>query len=366
MSSITQPDVPEVSWFSALCDDDYEFLGIPEPTLASSWEHCRDIVHAADRAGFDNVLLPSGYDLGIDATAFSAAIATHTEQIHLLLAVRMGEMWLPQFARQIASVDQFAGGRLNVNIISSDIPGEALESAPRYQRTREWMQVLRKLLNRESIDFHGDFVDLQLDPPRASTVDGTCPPFYFGGFSPAAKDVAAAEADLFLTWPDTVASVGDTVTEMSALARDRYDRELLYGLRAHVIVRETEAEARAAAERLVSKLDPETGEAIRNKSLDAASVGASRQVDLRASASDDGFAEEALWTGVGRARSGAGAAIVGDPEQVLAKLRAYQEVGVRAFILSGYTHEAECDLVAEHVLTQLEHAAIKPRFTSDL
>ena len=366
MSSITQPDVPEVSWFSALCDDDYEFLGIPEPTLASSWEHCRDIVHAADRAGFDNVLLPSGYDLGIDATAFSAAIATHTEQIHLLLAVRMGEMWLPQFARQIASVDQFAGGRLNVNIISSDIPGEALESAPRYQRTREWMQVLRKLLNRESIDFHGDFVDLQLDPPRASTVDGTCPPFYFGGFSPAAKDVAAAEADLFLTWPDTVASVGDTVTEMSALARDRYDRELLYGLRAPAIVRDTEAGACAAAERLVSKLDPETGEAIRNKSLDAASVGASRQVDLRASASDDGFAEEALWTGVGRARSGAGAAIVGDPEQVLAKLRAYQEVGVRAFILSGYTHEAECDLVAEHVLTQLEHAAIKPRFTSDL
>ena len=349
MSSITDPTVPEISWFGALCDDDYEFLGVPEPSLASSWEHCCDIVQTADRGGFDNVLLPSGYQLGIDSTAFAAAIATHTEQINLLLAVRMGEMWLPQLARQLASVDQFAGGRLCINIISSDIPGEALDSAPRYQRTREWMQVLRKLLDRESIDFHGEFVQLELDPPRAATVGGTCPPFYFGGFSPAAKDVAAAESDVFLTWPDTVASVAGTVAEMTTLAREKYDRELLYGLRAHMIVRETEAEAKAAAQRLVSKLDADTGEAIRNKSLDTKSAGVARQNELRASSSDDGFVEDALWTGVGRARSGAGAAIVGDPDQVVAKLRAYQEAGVHAFILSGYTHTAECDLVAEHV-----------------
>ena len=363
MSSITEPNTPEISWFSALCDDDYEFLGVPEATLASSWPHCSNIVQTADRNGFDNVLLPSGYDLGIDSTAFAAAIATHTDDIHLLLAVRMGEMWLPQLARQLASIDQFAGGRLNINIISSDIPGEALESAPRYQRTREWMQVLRALLNREAVDFHGEFVDLVLEPPRAATVDGTCPPFYFGGFSPAAKDVAAAEADVFLTWPDTVAAVGQTVEEMTALASERYDRSLIYGLRAHMIVRETEAEARAAAERLVSQLDVETGDAIRNKSLDAASVGVQRQAALRENATDDGFVEDALWTGVGRARSGAGAAIVGDPDQVVAKLRSYQDAGIGAFILSGYTHVVECDLVAEHVLPRVEHLPLKPRFT---
>ena len=363
MSSMTDPHVPEIAWFGALCDDDYEFLGVPDPALASSWPHCSDIVRTADRNGFDNVLLPSGYDLGIDSTAFAAAIATHTEQIHLLLAVRMGEMWLPQLARQLASIDQFATGRLNINIISSDIPGEALESAPRYQRTREWMQVLRALLNREAVDFRGEFVQLELEPPRAATVDGRCPPFYFGGFSPAAKDVAAAEADVFLTWPDTVAAVGATVEEMTALAAEKYDRSLLYGLRAHMIVRETEAEARAAADRLVSKLDADTGTAIRNKSLDAASVGVQRQAALRESATDDGFAEEALWTGVGRARSGAGAAIVGDPDQVVAKLRAYQEVGIGAFILSGYTHAAEADLVAEHVLPSIEHRPLKPRWT---
>lgn len=363
MSTIERPDVPEISWFSALCDDDYEFLGVPDPSLASSWEHCSDIVRTADRNGFDNVLLPSGYTLGIDATAFAAAIATHTEQINLLLAVRMGEMWLPQLARQLASIDQFAGGRLCINIISSDIPGEELESAPRYQRTREWMQVLRQLLNRESIDFHGEFVDLTLDPPRASTVNGSCPPMYFGGFSPAAKDVAAAEADVFLTWPDTVASVADTVDEMATMAADRYGRQLVYGLRAHVIVRDTEAEAKAAAQQLVSRLDADTGDAIRNKSLDAASVGVQRQASLREAAADDGFVEEALWTGVGRARSGAGAAIVGDPDQVLAKIRAYQQAGVGAFILSGYPHEAECDLFAQHVLAHIEHAQLKPRWT---
>ncbi len=349
---------PEISWFSALCDDDYEFLGVPDPELRSSWEHCRDIVLTADRNGFDNILLPSGYTLGIDSVAFAGGIAPLTESIHLLLAVRMGEMWVPQLARQLATLDQMCAGRLTINIISSDLPGEALDSAPRYQRTLEYMTVLRQLLDGQTVDFHGDFVDLELEPPRVQTVSGTCPPMYFGGFSPAAKETAAAAADVFLTWPDTVASVGETITDMRARA-ERHGRTLRYGLRAHMIVRETEAEARAAADRLMSKLDAETGESIRQKSLDTASAGVSRQSELRDSADTDGYAEANLWTGIGRARSGAGAAIVGDPDQVVAKLEAYRDVGVDAFILSGYTHIAECDLVARHVLPRIDHAPLK-------
>lgn len=349
--------VPEISWFAALCDDDYEYLGQPEPALQSSWEHCRDIAQTADGAGFDNILLPSGYTLGIDAVAFAAAIATHTEAIRLLLAVRMGEMWLPQLARQLATIDQMAGGRLNINIISSDIPGQALESEPRYQRTREWMHVLRALLNGEAIDFHGEFVNLELDPPRIRTVSGSCPPFYFGGFSEAAKETAAEAADVFLTWPDTVASVSDTIKDMAARA-DRFDRKLAYGLRAHVIVRETEGEAMDAAAKLVSKLDDDLGAQIRGRSLDSASVGVSRQAALRDAADESGFAEENLWTGIGRARSGAGAAIVGDPDQVKAKLEAYQAVGVSAFILSGYTHAEEAQRFADLVLPNLEHGPL--------
>src|SRR5579875_3543527 len=133
----------EVSWFAALCDDDYEFLGVTDPALQSSWEHCRTIALAAESGGYDNLLLPSGYTLGIDSVAFAAAIAPLLRRIQLLLAVRVGEMWPPQLARQIATVDETLGGRLTINIISSDLPGQTLESAPRYQRTLEYMHVLR-------------------------------------------------------------------------------------------------------------------------------------------------------------------------------------------------------------------------------
>ena len=345
---------PEIAWFSALCDDDYEFLGVPDPTLASTWEHCADIVATAERNGFDNVLLPSGYTLGIDATAFAAGIATRTSRINLLLAVRMGELWPPQLARQLATIDQMAGGRLTINIISSDLPGAPLPSAPRYQRTREYMEVLRTLLNGQPVDFDGEFVSVQLDPPRVGTVSGQCPPFYFGGFSDDAKHTAALAADMFLTWPDTVEGVAETVTEMRNRAA-AVGRELKFGLRSHVIVRATTAEAMDATRRLVSQLDDGTGATIRARALDSASVGVQRQAQLRDSADDDGFAEEGLWTGIGRARSGAGAAIVGNPEEVSSKLRAYQEAGIDAFILSGYPHVAECDLFGRLVLQTMPH-----------
>lgn len=362
---MTGAGTPEISWFSGLCDDDYEFLGVPDPTLASSWEHCRDIVLTADRHGFDNILLPSGYQLGIDAVAFTSGIAPLTEQIHLLLAVRMGEMWPPQLARQLATIDRMCGGRLTINIISSDLPGAPLESAPRYQRTIEYMQALRALLDGEPAQIDGEFLQLDIEPPRISTVSGRCPPMYFGGFSEDAKECAAAECDVFLTWPDTVSGVAATVDDMRERAA-RHNRELRYGLRSHVIVRETEVEARAAAQRLLSKLDVDTGEAIRNRSLDTASAGVARQNALRDDADDDGYAEPGLWTGIGRARSGAGAAIVGDPDQVVAKLQAYRDVGIDAFILSGYTLIGECDLFARSVLPQLEHTPFKPDYEASL
>ena len=352
-----RPDLPEVAWFAALCDDDYEFLGVPDPALRSSWPHCRDITVAADRAGYDNILLPSGYALGIDSVAFASAVAPLTERVRLLVAVRCGELVVAQLARQLATLDHLLGGRLTINIISSDLPGETLESGPRYQRTREYMANLRALLNGEAVDFHGGFVDLSIDAPRIARDGRGCPPFYFGGFSPDAKQTAAEQADVFLTWPDTVDSVAATVDEMSSLAAAE-QRTLHYGLRTHVIVRATEGEAMDAARALVSKLDDEIGAEIRSRSLDTTSAGVSRQTELRESADGDGFAEPNLWTGIGRARSGAGAAIVGDPDQVRAKLDAYRAVGVDAFILSGYPHLPECERFARLVLDDYPHAPL--------
>ncbi len=347
----------EVSWFAALCDDDYRYLGVHDPALKSSWTHCSAITRQADRLGYDSILLPSGYELGIDSVAFAGGIAPITEQIRLLVAVRCGELWVPQLARQLATLDQMLEGRLSINIISSDRPGETMDSAARYRRTRETMSALRTLLNGEPLDIRGEFLDLQVSPPNARSQSGQCPLFYFGGLSEPARDVAAECADVYLMWPATMPDVTATLDDMRARAA-RHDRSLRFGYRAHVIVRETEREAIEASRRLISRLDAGEGARIRAQSLDSASVGVRAQGMLRESADADGFAEANLWTGIGRARSGCGAAIVGDPDQVLAKLENYMASGIEAFILSGYPHEEECDLFARYVLPRLEHAVL--------
>ena len=357
---MTQLPAVEMSWFSALCDDDYQFLGVEDDSLKASWPHCRDIALTAERNGFDNILLPSGYELGMDSIAFAGGIAPLLEKMRLLVAIRCGEMWLPQLARQMATLDQMLGGRLTINIISSDMPGQKMPSDPRYQRTLETMMALRAMLNGEAVQMDGEFIKLDLEPPRMRTVSGTSPLFYFGGMSPQARDTAAQAADVFLMWPDTQQAVADIISDMTARA-ESYQRKLKFGYRAHVIVRETEAETRDAAATLISRLDDAKGEEIRARSLDSQSIGVRRQAELRDNAAQGGdgdFVEDNLWTGVGRARSGCGAAIVGDPDQVLAKLNMYREMGIEAFILSGYPHQQECDLFARYVLPQINHAPL--------
>ena len=351
----------EVGWFSALCDDDYEYLGVPDPGLRSSFAHCRDITLTAESGGLDNILLPSGYALGIDTVAFAASLAPQLRSIKLLTAIRCGEMWPPQQARQLATLDQMLAGRLSVNIISSDLPGETLASAPRYRRTLEYLTILRTLLEGRPVDVDGEFYKLSLPPPRILEAPQAAPLFYFGGLSDDARETAAQGADVYLMWPDRMSVVTGIIADMAARAA-RYGRTLSFGYRVHVIVRETEAEARAAARALLSHFDATVGDSIRNKSLDSNSFGVIKQVELRDSADEEGYAEANLWTGIGRARSGCGAAIVGDPDQVLAKLKAYQAAGIDAFILSGYPHARECDLFARHVLPQLAHAPL-PRGT---
>jgi alkanesulfonate monooxygenase len=343
----------EVAWFAALCDDDYEYLGVADPALRSSYAHCRDIVLRAQHLGFDNILLPSGYELGIDSVAFAGGVAPDVRTMRLLVAVRCGELWPPQLARQLATLNAMLDGRLTINIISSDLPGASLASAPRYGRTLEVMQILRATLSGLPIDHHGEFYDFTLPVPNAVAPGSICPPLYFGGLSDEARDVAAREADVYLMWPDTEAGVRTIVDDMRQRAA-AYGRTLRFGYRVHTIVRDTESEARAAAERLVSRLDVAEGDRIRARSLDSQSVGVRRQAELRdQAATDDGFVEDHLWTGIGRARSGCGAAIVGDPDQVAAKIERYRSLGIDAFILSGYPHLDACDRFGRDVLPRL-------------
>jgi alkanesulfonate monooxygenase len=232
-----------------------------------------------------------------------------------------------------------------------------MPSGPRYGRTVEAMRILKTMLDGQPLDHDGEHWKLKLDPPRITTVSGKAPLLYFGGLSEDAREAAAQGCDVFLMWPDRREVVAGIIADMTERAA-RHGRTLKFGYRAHVVVRPTESEARAAADRLLSKLDAEQGAAIRAKSLDSKSVGVAAQAALRESAAEDGYAEPHLWTGIGRARSGCGAAIVGDPDQVLAKLNDYCDMGIEAFILSGYPHAAEADLFARYVLPRLEHGPL--------
>jgi alkanesulfonate monooxygenase len=347
----------EISWFSALCDDDYEQLGVPQLDLRSSWEHCSDIVRTVQGAGFDNVLLPSGYDLGIDTLAFASAIAPSIRIMKLLAAIRCGEVWVPQLARQLATINQILNGRLSINIISSEMPGEALNGPSRYARTLETMTALRTLLGGQRLDIDGEHLQLHVDAPRICRDTPQTPQFYFGGLSSEARDVAAAGADVYLMWPDTEDVIAETIVDLQQRA-SAYGRTLKFGYRVHVVVRETEDEARSAAAHLISAVDAATGDAIRSRSLDSTSIGVRRQAELRESASSDGFVEPQLWTGIGKARSGCGAAIVGTPQQVIDKIRRYETMGIEAFIFSGYPHKDEAERFADLVLPHLSHGPL--------
>lgn len=354
--TIRSPDLDavEVGWFSALCQDDYEFLGVPDGRLRSSWQHCRDLVLTADRLGYNNILLPSGYVPGQDTLVFAGGMAALTEQISLLVAIRCGEYHPPMLGRAIAGLDHMLRGRLTINIISSDLPGMTEDAETRYDRSREVIEILKQGWTQEQIRFAGRYYkfDLAAEPVQPYQQNGG-PLLYFGGISEPARQLCAEHCDVFLMWPETEAQLAETMLDLARRAA-ACGRALDFGLRIHVIVRETESEARSAARRLVSKLDEAQGQEIKNRSQDAKSLGVARQDRLRAAADEEGFIEPFIWSGIGRARSGCGSAIVGDPDQVFAKLQRYTDMGLRAFILSGYPHRDECDLFARYVLPRLK------------
>ena len=351
-------DAVEVSWFSALCSDDFQYLGVPDGTLRSSWGHCSDIVKKAEAQGFRNILCPSSYQVGQDTLSFVAGCAPITEKINLLAAVRCGEIQPIMLARTIATLDHMLEGRLTVNIISSDFPGEKADSAFRYQRSREVVEILKQAWTQDEINYQGQvytFSGLTTDPAKPYQTGG--PLLYFGGYSPAALELCGQHCDVYLMWPEPKEQIAERMRAVNAVA-ERYERSLDYGLRVHVIVRDTEQEAREYAQHLVSKLEDDAGRAIRERALDSTSLGVAHQAKNRDLADMEGFVEPHLWTGVGRARSGCGAAIVGSTDQVLSELEAYQKMGIRAFILSGYPHMEECEHFGTRVMPQLNTCSL--------
>ena len=352
----------EISWFAPLCDGDDDFLGHRNPDYKSSWDNTSNIVKTADALGFRNVLCPSSYQVGQDTLSFVAGMAPLTQQINLLAAIRCGEVHPPMLARTIATLDHMLKGRLTINIISSDLPGTQLSSPERYARSREVIEILKQAWTQDRIDFKGHYyqLDLPTGPVKPYQQNGG-PLLYFGGYSPDGVDLCAEHCDVYLMWPETEEKLQGLMDNMTQKAAG-YNRTVQFGLRVHVIVRETEEEARAYADSLLSKLDLGLGTDIRNRAQDAASLGVARQSQLREEADEKYYVEPNLWTGIGLARSGCGAAIVGNPDQVVAKLERYMEMGIRSFILSGYPHQQECELFAKHVLPRIKTVSLPSIF----
>jgi alkanesulfonate monooxygenase len=351
-------DAAEVAWFAPLCSDDYRHLGVPEGDLRSSWENTYAVAKLADKLGYRNILCPSSYQVGQDTLSFVAAMAPLTHRMNFLAAIRCGEMQPIMLARTVATLDHMLKGRLILNVISSDFPGETASNEHRYQRSKEVVEILKQAWTQDEINYAGQvyqFKGLTTDPVRPYQTGG--PLLYFGGYSPQAVDLCAQHCDVYLMWPETEEELAGRMRVVHERAQ-HYGRVIDYGLRVHMVVRDTEQEAREYAAELVSQLDDDVGRKIRERALDAKNYGVSLQAKNLDLSDAEGYIEPHLWTGVGRARSGCGAALVGSVDQVMSKIERYQKMGIRAFIFSGYPHLQECEIFGSKVLPQLKTCSL--------
>ena len=358
--SIRTPQrIAEVAWFDDLCGGDTAFLGELDPSRRSNYEHCSSIAEEADRHGFQNILLPTSYMVGQEGIPFAAAIAHRTEQMNLLLAIRTGEIHPPMLARHIATLDHLLKGRLTINIINSDLPGCKEDPELRYRRCAEVIEILQQAWTKEEINHQGSVYprfQMKTDPVKPYQQNGG-PLLYFGGTSPGSRDLCARYCDVFLMWPETEEQIYATMQDMSQRAAAQ-GRQIDFGLRIHIIVRETEVAAREHAALIMSRFDADKLN-LKNRAQDAQSEGVRRQDALRTEKADaDDFVEPHLWMGIGRARSGCGGALVGTPEQILSKLQRYMDMGIRSFILSGYPLKEEANYVAKYILPHLPVAQL--------
>ncbi|MFN8357457.1 MAG: LLM class flavin-dependent oxidoreductase [Spirosomataceae bacterium] len=354
----TEKRICEIAWFDDLCGGDTAYLGTIDGSRRSNYQHCGDIIKTADALGYNNILLPTSYVVGQEVLPFASAMAPQVKNINMLTAIRTGEIHPPMLARHIATLDHILEGRLTINIINSDLPGLKEDADLRYKRCEETIEILKQAWTQNEIDFQGDIYNIKMpaDPAKPYQQNGG-PLLYFGGISEGSKEVCAKYCDVFLMWPEPEENIYATMQDMSQRAA-KYGRKIDFGLRVHVIVRETEDEAKDYTKQLMSKFDEETGLKLKNRTQDFNSLGVLRQDELRKTADADDFIEPMMWTGIGRARSGCGAALVGTPSQIIEKLNRYMDMGIRAFVLSGYPLIEECEKFGNYVLPHLQTAKL--------
>ncbi|WP_445487640.1 FMNH2-dependent alkanesulfonate monooxygenase [Niallia sp. 03133] len=346
----------EILWFIPTHGDGH-YLGTPRGGRSFKYSYLKQIAQAADQLGYTGVLLPTGRSCQ-DPWITASALAAETRYLKFLVAVRPGLMQPPVAARMASALDHISEGRLLINVVAGGDPvelagdGVFLSHDERYKETDEFMTVWKSLLEGENVNFEGDHIKVENSSLLFPAYQSPRPPIYFGGSSEAGQEVAAEHTDVYLTWGEPIEQVKEKIASVKAKAAKK-GRTVRFGIRLHVIVRETEAEAWEAAERLIKYVDDDVIAKAQATLSRQDSTGQKRMFELHKGDRSKLEISPNLWAGVGLTRGGAGTALVGSPESVAARIKEYQEIGIESFIFSGYPHLEEAYHFAELVFPLL-------------
>lgn len=346
----------DIFWFLPTSGDT-RYLGKSDFGRPATNEYMRQIAVTAESLGYDGLLIPTGSSC-LDPWVTAASLIPVTQRIKLLVALRTSVSGPTASARQAATLDQALKGRLLLNVVpggdATELAAEGVHLAhdERYEVADEYLTVWRQLLQGETVDFDGKHFQIEGAKNYFPPVSQPYPPLYFGGSSPAAHELAAKHVDAYLTWGEPPAAVAEKIADVRARAA-KHGRTVRFGVRLQVIVRETNEEAWAEANRLISKLTDEDIQAAQANFAKMDSVGQKRITELHGGDRNKLEISPNLWAGVGLVRGGAGTALVGDPETVAARLKEYVDLGVDSFVLSGYPHLEEAIRFAELVFPLL-------------
>jgi alkanesulfonate monooxygenase len=358
------PPSPEIFWFLPTSGDT-RYLGQSDFGRAPTSEYLRSIATTSEDLGYDGLLIPTGSSC-LDPWVVASSLVSVTHRIKLLVALRTSLGAPVSSARQAATLDRALGGRLLLNVVPGGDAAELaadgifLDHDERYAHADEYLTIWRQLLEGRTVDFEGQHFNIQGGRNFFPPVQSPHPPLYFGGSSEAAHDLAARQVDAYLTWGEPPEAVAQKFTDLKRRA-DEHGRQLRFGVRLHVIVRETNEEAWADAERLISKLTDEDIAQAQQGYARMDSVGQARMAALHGGRRDRLEVAPNLWAGVGLVRGGAGTALVGDAETVAARLREYADLGADTFVLSGYPHLEESIRFAELVFPLLGKRPVTTR-----
>ncbi|TWI67654.1 alkanesulfonate monooxygenase [Pseudoduganella lurida] len=340
---------------------DSRYLGTSKGARAVDADYLRQVAVAADTLGYDGVLLPTGRSCE-DAWVVASSLIHATKNLKFLVAVRPGLSTPGLAVRMAATFDRLSGGRLLINVVTGGDPTElaadglTADHAERYEISDEFIRIWRGALAGEGGDAGFDFDGKHLKVKGAKTlyppVQKPYPPLYFGGSSEPAHALAAEQMDVYLTWGEPPAAVAEKIADIRARAA-QHGRTVKFGIRLHVIVRETNEDAWRAANALISHLDDDVIAKAQASFARMDSEGQRRMAALHGGNRDKLEVSPNLWAGVGLVRGGAGTALVGDAETVAERIREYQALGIETFIFSGYPHLEESYRFAELVFPLL-------------